>query len=37
MAISDISLHFPMIREIDLNPVMVMNGKPKVADALMVL
>jgi acetyltransferase len=37
MAISNISLHFPLIREIDLNPVMVMNGKPKVADALIVL
>jgi acetate---CoA ligase (ADP-forming) len=37
LAVSTIALHFPMIREIDLNPVMIMNGKPKVADALIVL
>lgn len=38
MAMSDIALHFPAIREIDLNPVMVAaDGRPKVADALVVL
>jgi len=37
MRVSDIALQFPGIREIDLNPVMVEEGRPKVADALVVL
>jgi acetyltransferase len=37
LAMSDIALHFPGIREIDLNPVMIKDGRPRVADALVVL
>ncbi|MEN6448566.1 MAG: acetate--CoA ligase family protein [Syntrophaceae bacterium] len=32
-----LALHFPQISEIDLNPIIVVGGKPCVADALMIL
>jgi len=32
-----LSLHFPQIKEIDLNPIMVVDGYPKVADALFIM
>jgi acetyltransferase len=37
MALGRLALHFPQIREIDLNPIIVREGKPFVADALMVV
>ncbi|HPI91920.1 MAG TPA: acetate--CoA ligase family protein [Deltaproteobacteria bacterium] len=37
MALGRISIHFPHIREIDLNPMIVVNGKPFVADALVIV
>ena len=36
MALSQLALHFPEIAEIDLNPIIVVDGVPKVADALIV-
>ncbi|MEN6472440.1 MAG: acetate--CoA ligase family protein [Syntrophaceae bacterium] len=36
IALSFLALHFPQIAEIDLNPIIVVNGAPKVADALIV-
>lgn len=35
-ALGRLALHFPKIKEIDLNPVIIVDGKPKVADALFV-
>lgn len=32
-----IACHFPEIREMDLNPILLCNGRPRVADALLVL
>ena len=32
-----IATHFPQIAEMDLNPIMIVDGKPVVADALVVL
>ncbi len=32
-----IALDFPVIREMDLNPLIIVDGRPKVADALMIL
>lgn len=37
MALGRLALHFPQIREIDLNPIIVVDGRPVVADALIVL
>jgi acetyltransferase len=37
VSLGQLALHFPQIREIDLNPIIVVDGKPKVADALMVI
>ena len=37
LAVGRIALEFPMIREIDLNPVLIRDGKPTVADALIIL
>jgi len=37
VALGNLALHFPLIREIDLNPVIVVDGRPFVADALMVV
>jgi acetyltransferase len=31
-----LALHFPHIKEIDLNPIIIENGHPKVVDALIV-
>jgi len=36
IALGDLALHFPEIAEIDLNPIIVVNGAPTVADALIV-
>ena len=36
MGLGQLALHFPEIKEIDLNPIMVVDGKPIVADALIV-
>jgi acetyltransferase len=36
IALGRLALNFPEIREIDLNPIMVVEGRPCVADALMV-
>ena len=35
--LGEISLHFPEIKEMDLNPIMIVDGKPLVADALILL
>lgn len=35
--LSVIATHFPQIAEMDLNPIMIVDGKPVVADALVVL
>jgi hypothetical protein len=32
-----IALHFPKIKEIDLNPILIDGNQPKIADALFVL
>ncbi|MBT8490876.1 MAG: acetate--CoA ligase family protein, partial [Deltaproteobacteria bacterium] len=32
-----LAIHFPQVKEIDLNPIIIVNGKPKVADALFVM
>lgn len=37
MALGQLALHFPQIKEIDLNPIIIVDGQPKVADALFVL
>ena len=37
VALGNLALHFPLIREIDLNPVIVVDGRPFVADALVVV
>jgi acetate---CoA ligase (ADP-forming) len=37
IALGRLSLHFPEIKEIDMNPIIVVNGKPKVADALIII
>ncbi|MCU0575592.1 MAG: acetate--CoA ligase family protein [Desulfobacterota bacterium] len=37
MALGRLAIHFPQIREIDLNPIIVREGKPFVADALVVV
>jgi acetyltransferase len=37
MRLGDLALDFPGIKEIDLNPVIIEDGKPKVADALMII
>ncbi|MCX7635018.1 MAG: acetate--CoA ligase family protein, partial [Syntrophales bacterium] len=36
-AVGHIALNHPEIAEIDINPVMIQNGAPVAADALMVL
>ncbi|HPJ94810.1 MAG TPA: acetate--CoA ligase family protein [Deltaproteobacteria bacterium] len=36
IALSQIALDFPGIKEIDLNPIIVQQGKPTVADALII-
>lgn len=36
IALGHLALHFPEIAEIDLNPIIVVDGAPKVADALIV-
>jgi len=36
IALGTLALHFPEIAEIDLNPIIVVDGAPKVADALIV-
>ena len=36
MGLGRLAIHFPLISEIDLNPIMVVGGRPVVADALMV-
>ena len=33
---ADMALDFPQIMEIDLNPIIITDGMPKVADALFV-
>ena len=35
--LGDIALDFPAIKEIDLNPIIITGGAPKVADALMII
>ena len=35
--LGEIALDFPRIKEIDLNPIIIVDGSPKVADALMVI
>ncbi|HOO90582.1 MAG TPA: acetate--CoA ligase family protein, partial [Syntrophales bacterium] len=35
-ALGRLALDFPQIREIDLNPIIITDGMPKVADALFV-
>jgi acetate---CoA ligase (ADP-forming) len=35
--LSHIALHFPQIREIDLNPILIDGRQPKIADALFIL
>jgi acetyltransferase len=37
IALGQLAIHFPQIKEIDLNPIIVVDGKPFVADALMVI
>jgi acetyltransferase len=37
ISLGRLALQFPQIREIDLNPIIVVKGKPKVADALIIL
>jgi len=37
VAIGQLALHFPEIKEIDLNPIIVVDGQPKVADALFIM
>lgn len=37
VTLGELALHFPAIREMDLNPIIIVDGQPKVADALMVL
>ncbi len=37
VALSQLAIQFPQIREVDLNPIIIVDGKPFVADALMVL
>lgn len=37
MALGQLAIHFPQIREIDLNPIIVVEGQAVVADALMVM
>lgn len=36
VSLSHIALDFPQIKEIDLNPIIIEQGKPKVADALII-
>ncbi|MBT8489588.1 MAG: acetate--CoA ligase family protein [Deltaproteobacteria bacterium] len=36
MSLSQFALDFPQIKEIDLNPIIIEEGKPKVADALII-
>lgn len=35
--LGDLALDFPDMKEIDLNPIIIVDGKPKVADALMII
>ena len=37
MNLGRLALDFPRIREIDLNPIMIVEGRPKVVDALFVM
>ena len=37
VALGRLALHFPHIAEVDLNPIIVVDGSPIVADALVVL
>lgn len=36
ISLSQIALDFPRIKEIDMNPVITVEGQPKVADALII-
>jgi acyl-CoA synthetase (NDP forming) len=36
ISLSQIALDFPCIKEIDLNPILVQQGRPTVADALII-
>lgn len=36
VTLGNLALNIPQIREIDLNPIIIVNGKPRVADALFV-
>jgi acetyltransferase len=36
MALGNVAIDIPQIREIDLNPIIIVNGKPTVADALFI-
>ena len=37
VCLGDIALDFPGIKEIDLNPIIIVSGAPKVADSLMII
>ncbi|MBN2282825.1 MAG: acetate--CoA ligase family protein [Deltaproteobacteria bacterium] len=37
IALGRLAIHFPEIGEIDLNPIIIADGKPKVVDALFIL
>lgn len=37
VSLGHVAIHFPQIKEIDLNPIIIVNGQPKVADALFVM
>ncbi|HDP26223.1 MAG TPA: CoA-binding protein [Deltaproteobacteria bacterium] len=36
VSLGEVSLAFPEIKEIDLNPITVVDGKPKIADAIII-
>jgi acyl-CoA synthetase (NDP forming) len=37
VTLGELALHFPALKEMDLNPIIIVDGRPKVADTLMVL
>jgi len=37
VTLGELALHFPVIQEMDLNPIIIVNGQPKVADALIAM
>ena len=37
VALGDIGLHYEMVKEIDINPIKILDGKPVAVDALVVL